>query len=414
MNEPEREQVNPSPQLSPAPTPAASPLGGVRSPGSVLALQRTAGNAAVAQMLTPDHQTVARNGPPTPVADPPDTVTRPTLSALETIAQGYIGDYYSAASGGLADFESTMADDVDWGPFWLGVMGNVLWATACFVTGPATAVAATAGKQFAVSMAGIGVAAAGAGLSVSSKSEFHHAAVQLHLDAVAKELNDQVKEVTASVDATATKENWGDNRTRLELVQRLMKPEYMMVAKGGIPNVDQPAIRRLVQRTLIIQANESGVGAKNLAYAGEVVYHYDVTGAKDSGSWYERATVAPTKNWGFKLTKVSVRLPAGGTGAVKQLQRSGKLQPSKMKMIKRLSIMAVGSGLIFDDRFAIGLDENNKVNFVGESDYGIFDDMWEGSPGPMVYAQNAVNRAWASTGGLPPDVEKYEPFDSYW
>jgi hypothetical protein len=192
-----------------------------------------------------------------------------------------------------------------------------------------------------------------------------------------------------------------------------MKPEYMMVFKGGLPNVDQPAIRRLVQRTLILQANESGIGAKNLAYAGEVVYHYDVTGAKDSGSWYERATVAPTNQWEFKLTKVSVRLPAGGIGAVKQLQRSGKLEPSKLKMIKRLSIKAVGSGLVFEDGFAITLDENNKVNFVGEAD-GIFVDMWKGSPGPMVYAQNAVNRAWASSGGLPPDVEKYEPFSSYW
>jgi hypothetical protein len=395
-------------------TRAASAPGDGRSPRAVLALQRAAGNAAVARLLTAhDHQTVARNGPTAPVADAP-TVTRPKLSELETIAQGYIGDYYSAASGGLTDFETTLADDVDWEPFWLGVMGNVLWATACFVTGPATAAAATAGKQFAVSMAGIGLAAAGAGLAVSNKSEFHNAAVQTHLDAVVKELNDQVKDVAASVDATAAKENWSDSRTRLELVQRLMKPEYMMVAKGGLPNIDQPAIRRLVQRTLILQANESGIGAKNLAYAGEVVYHYEVTGAKDSGSWYERATVAPTKEWEFKLTKVSVRLPAGGIGAVKQLQRSGKLEPSKLKMMKHLSIMAVGSGLVFDDHFAIGLDENNKVNFVGESDAGIFDDMWKGSPGAMVYAQNAVNRAWASSGGLPPDVEKYEPFSSYW
>ena len=85
-----------------------------------------------------------------------------------------------------------------------------------------------------------------------------------------------------------------------------------------------------------------------------------------------------------------------------------------MKMNKRLAITAVGSGLVFDDSFAIGLDENNKINFVGESDAGIFDDMWEGSPGPMVYAQNAVNRAWASTSGQPPDVETFVPFDGYW
>ena len=368
----------------------------------------------VARLLsTPDLATVARDGPTAPVADPA-AVSRPRLSELETIAQGYIGDYYSAASGGLTDFETTLADDVDWGPFWLGVMGNVLWATACFVTGPAGAAAATAGKQFAVSMAGIGVAAAGAGLAVSNRSDFHNAAVQQHLDVVVKELNDQVKEVAASVDTTATQANWSGDRTRLELVRRLMRPEYTMVARGGLPNIDQPAIRRLVQRTLILQANESGIGARNLGYAGEVVYHYEVSGAKDSGSWYERATVAPTKNWEFRLAKVSVRLPAGGTGAVRQLQRSGKLEPSKLKMNKRLSITAVGSGIVFDDSFAIGLDESNKITFVGESDGGIFDDMWEGSPGPTVYAQNAVNRAWASSGGLPPDVENYEPFTSYW
>jgi hypothetical protein len=390
---------------TPAPARADTPA------GAVLALQGTIGNAAVARFLSQSgRHAVARD--PQAVAEP-DTVARPTRSELETIAQGYIGDFYSAASGGLSDFETTMADDVDWGPFWLGVMGNVLWATACFVTGPATAVAATAAKQFAVSAAGIAMAATAAGVSVGSKSEFHTALVEQHLDKVSKDLNDQVKSVAGGVDAEAAAGNWADNQTRLELIKRLMKPEYVMVAKGGLPNVDQGAIRRLVQRTLIIQANEAGIGAKNLQYSGEVIYHYDVEGAKDSGSWYEIATVEPTKNWKFKLRKVSVRLTAGGNAAVKQLQRSGRIQPSQMKMHKRLSITAVGSGIVFDDGFAIGLDDKNKINFVGEAD-GIFTDMWKGAPGPMTYAENAVNRVWASTGGLPPDVDKFETFDSYW
>lgn len=404
-----RTAVDPKPEV---PHSGSPHLAAVSSPAAVLALQRTAGNAAVGRLLgRTGRQQVARDGP-TVVADP-DTVARPTRSDLETIAQGYIGDFYSAASGGLTDFETTMADDVDWGPFWFGVMGNVLWATACFITGPATAVATTAAKQFGVSAAGIGIAAGGAGVAVSSKSEFHTALVEQHLDKVTKELNDQVKAVAGSVDADAAAGNWADNKTRMELIQRLMKPEYIMVARGGLPNVNQAAIRRLVQRTLIIQANEAGIGAKNLQYSGEVIYHYDVEGAKDTGSWYERSTVAPTKNWKFKLRKVSVRLTAGGNAAVKQLQRSGTIKPSQMKMMKHLSITAVGSGIVWDDGFAIGLDDKNKVNFVGEAD-GIFTDMWDGSPGPMTYAENAVNRVWASTGGLPPDVGKFETFDGYW
>jgi hypothetical protein len=405
--------LHPTQPLGAPRAPAAARLASdVRSPAAVLALQRAAGNAAVVRALEqPESRVVARDGPPATAE--PDTVARPTRTELETIAQGYIGDYNSAASGGLTDFETTMADDVDWGPFWLGVMGNLLWATACFVTGPAGEAAATAGKQFLVSTSGIGVAAAGAGLSVGSRSEFHTALVEKHLDAVTKELNDQVKEVAGSVDADAAAGSWGDNRTRLELVHRLMKPQYAMVARGGLPNVDQAAIRRLVQRTLIIQANEVGIGARNVAFAGEVIYYYDVTGAEDTGTWYERSTVAPTRNWNFKLRKVAVRLETGGNAAVKQLMRSGRLQPSKLRMNKRLSITAVGSGIIWDDGFAIMLDDRNKVWFVGESK-GIFDDMWEGSPGAKVYAEHAVARAWASTGGLPPDVDEFETFDSYW
>jgi hypothetical protein len=374
---------------------------------NLLALQRSAGNKAVSGLLAPRVSPLVARQPAPPA--PPDVVSRPSLTDLETIAQGYIGDYYSAASGGLADFEVTVGDDPNWGTFWSGLAGNVMWAAACFITGPG----AVAGRQFALSLTGIGVGAVGANLSVSSKSEFHQAAVAQHLDAINLDLNNQVKAVTASVDADAAKNNWADNRTRLELLRRLMRPEFIMTATGGLPNVNLPRIRQRVHSDLVIQANSVGGGKKKLYQTGDVIYNYDVWGAVDEGAWYERNTVAPTREWTFVLRRLVIRLFDGGEAGVEALKRVGMVEPAKIGMKKTVKFTAVGSGIFFDDEFKIILDDKNQIlSFVTT---GIFDDMFDGEPGIRVYAENALRKVWSSSGGLPEAVpaSKVESYESY-
>src|SRR5262245_61945444 len=99
----------------------------VGGPARVLALQRTAGNAAVTSMLR------GRALMPDPTLAPPDTVASPSLSEIESIATINVGNYYAAASGAVEDFQNTGGDEPDWAAFWINIAGNVLWATACFV-----------------------------------------------------------------------------------------------------------------------------------------------------------------------------------------------------------------------------------------------------------------------------------------
>ena len=410
--------------------PPAVPARAAEHRHPLLNLQRTAGNRAVSALVggasrrrhTEDIQwhaatdvvrlaraaaglAVQRDGPDKP---PPDLVARPTQTELETAAQGYIGDWYAAALAGLGVFEQIVADDIDWSQFWLGVAGNLLWATACFATGPAGAAMATAGKQFAISLAGIALNAKATANQVSTKSDFHKKAVKEHIEPVRKELNDQVKEVSGDVSTKAAAENWNDNRTRTELIQRMMRPQYFAIYKGGLPNVDQNAISQVMVRDLAIEANELGQ-AKNPQFGewstGSVTYRYDVSGALDDDvSWYEFYSVKQVRHWGFNLRKVELSLPTGGRRAVEAVAEAGKIEPATMKMRKRVILSAVGKGSIFqDDTFEIILDHKNDVYMTRPDGFFL-----HGMNDPDAWARTALRKAWSSSGGLPPPVTKFD------
>ncbi len=176
-------------------------------------------------------------------------VARPTLTDLRTIAQGYIGDYFSAATSGLANFERDVQSNFDWTAFWVAVAGNVIWATASFATG---------GSAFVISLAGIALSTHAAASSVTSAPEFHRETTN-GINDIITYLNNQVDRVTRDVDTDATANNLDDNQTRLHLLGRLLdptKPEFIMIASGGLPNLSQPVVAASVEEQLLLRASQ--------------------------------------------------------------------------------------------------------------------------------------------------------------
>ena len=176
-------------------------------------------------------------------------VSRSNLSGLRTISQGYIGDYFSAATSGLANFERDVQSNFDWTAFWVNVAGNVIWATASFATG---------GTAFVISLAGIALSTHASASTVTSAPDFHRETTNSINDIVTY-LNNQVDRVTRDVDAEASANNWDDNRTRLELLHRLIDPnrsEFISIAGGGLPNLSQPAVSASVEEQLLLRASQ--------------------------------------------------------------------------------------------------------------------------------------------------------------
>ena len=354
--------------------------------------------------LVPASQPAPKVPTPAAVQEPPDDVPRPSGSDLVTIAQAAIGAWYGAARGGLSDFENIVANQPDWGAFWMNIAGNVIWATACFVFAPETTVF-VAGRQFAISLTGIATSALAT--APSDKAEFHTAAVEKHLNAISTQLNDQVDAVTRDVDALATRENWHDHRTRRELLTRLFRPEFITIYAGGVPNVDTSKVSRQVMNDLFIEANElANMRGAHVDSTGLVTYHYDVSGAVDHSTLVD--SVEPTSKWGFHLRKVEVSLPTGGGAAVQSLVKGGKLRPSKTRLHKMLKLTAPGARLyVQDNEWEIDMDGQNKITTTWPG--GIFLSMDD----PDEWAEHAVKKVWGPNG-LPPDVENFEIGPSWW
>jgi hypothetical protein len=221
-------------------------------------LQRAYGNDCVQDAVSrtrPEQPAVQRQEVGTVATAP---TRRPDVSDLRTIAQGYVGDYFSAARAGLADFEHDVQQSFDWSAFWIAVGGNVLWAGASFATG---------GTAFVISLAGIGVSTAAAASAVTKAPDFHREATQ-QINHVVRHLNEQVVRVTDDVDRVAAARNWDDNQTRAELLRRLVKPEYVEVA-AGLPNLSQPRVAASLREELLIRASQlksKGGPARNIPF----------------------------------------------------------------------------------------------------------------------------------------------------
>ncbi|MGH7491683.1 MAG: DUF4157 domain-containing protein [bacterium] len=177
------------------------------------------------------------------------TVLRPSLSDLRTIAQGYIGDYHSAAIQGLLAFEGDIqsVEDFDWAAFWVAVGGNVIWATASFATG---------GTAFVISISGIAISTLATASAVTSAPNFRREALR-RIDDTVTHINNQVDRVTQDVDAEAAIGNLDDNATRMLLLEHMVSDRrYIVETEGGLPNLNQPAVAAQIRETLLLEASQ--------------------------------------------------------------------------------------------------------------------------------------------------------------
>ena len=155
-------------------------------------LQRSAGNSAVRRLLDVQRQPVTDPlRAPAPVTDltpRSGQVALGSLSGYRDAAQRYVDGYWDAARGGIDDFKDAISTDFDWDLFAAQVLGNVVWAGACFASG---------GTGFVVSLTGIALTTAGAAAAVVSAPTFDTKAKR-EIDDVWNYLNDQVNGVTES------------------------------------------------------------------------------------------------------------------------------------------------------------------------------------------------------------------------
>jgi hypothetical protein len=345
---------------------------------------------------------------------PPSSIQRPALSELRTIANSAINaEYYGAARDALVDFENVMAPDFDWGAFWVNLAGNAIWATACFATG---------GTAFMISVSGIALAAGATAESAPTRSDFHQQTVDGIDGEIIQPLLNRIDPITRDVDMAAIQGNWDDNQTRRELLGRLVQPEYIMIARGGLPVINRQAIRTRIRNDLIIMANAARPNVRGLQWDGQFVYYYEVTNHVDEGGLLEAHfsdQLKPPDQWRFRLRQVALELPAGGENAVRALQAGGVLHPAQMAFRKRISIQS-GSW----DRIAVTTNESNHFNGIGEH-LGIFRQVWPPHPmrlgshyalgtDPAATGQAIIRNVWSASNGLPPDVNNVVPFSSYW
>ncbi len=200
----------------------------------VARMQRGHGNQYVQQLARQDHGT--QQAPP-PVAGAAGA--RPDIAGLRTLADSYINSQYaSAARDGLSDAEAVLGNQFDYGSFLTALAGNLIWAAACFSTG---------GTAFVVSVAGIAVGAAAPSGSTNIDRAGFHAEATRKIDGIVTHLLNQIDRVTRDVDAVASECNLSDSDTRRELLQRLLKPEYIQTVQGGLPAVNRSAIANRIE-----------------------------------------------------------------------------------------------------------------------------------------------------------------------
>lgn len=324
--------------------------------GALMRLQRLAGNQAVADLVAPKYPVQRKPPAAAPTAAP---VARPNLSSLRTIAQGYVGDYFSAARAGLQDFERDVQSDFNWSAFWVNVGGNVVWALASFSTG---------GTAFVISMAGIAISTAASANAVTNAPDFHRETA-LKINEVVTYLNNQVDRVTRDVDAEATANSWEDNQTRTALLKRLVQDDYITTSQGGLPNLSQPLVASSIREELLIRASQQKVtkGVGRLVY-GPGYFHelWKIQGAVEyTESPYAGPTVPnimPQENWFYgidraQLVNVSPDIP-NINQAINDVYktRGTRIDATKWKIEKRLELKQ-------DDFFDITfyLDADNKL-----------------------------------------------------
>jgi hypothetical protein len=169
----------------------------------------------------------------------------PSVQELRDFCTPNINDVWGAQNQGLEDFEHQLGSDIDYGAVAASLLGNLIWAGACFATGEAA---------FVISIIGIGVGTAGPLIPhVKDQPSFHNAA-RKQIDDLKTQADARIDAIVKNVREEALKQGWDGSKVRQELLKRLLKPEYIKVLAGGMPVLDLPAVAASVEKELLFRA----------------------------------------------------------------------------------------------------------------------------------------------------------------
>lgn len=341
------------------------------------------------------------SGPPAPT--PP--VARGSLSSYRTAAQGYITAYEMAARAGIANFNTSVSADFDWGLFWAQVGGNLLWATASFATG---------GTAFLVSVAGIGITTAAAAGAVTGAPSFATNAGS-RINDVVTYLNNQVDRVTQDVDRQALTAAWDDNQERREILRRMLPDRFVVTADGGLPNVNTRAIAASVQQQLLIEAAATQPRKGSVAvaamgrliptiirdYNGYAMYSYRGSNVEDDGGYFGRAFMKPFASWRTNGPSVAL-VPSANVGDINatinaaQTDLGGPMRVAAWPCRKAINIYTDEP---HNPVLIVELNEGNQV--TAARGWGVVHEYLE-EHDRISFGREVATRLWGGT--TPPDA----------
>jgi hypothetical protein len=292
------------------------------------------------------------------------------IDALET--------YKDAAEHGIDYAIRKVENNVNWGSWWASLAGNLIWATACFTSGPAA---------FVISVVGIGVGTLGA--MPQSQPEFREQATAT-VNAIYDNMKSRLNEITEDAYRTLKEQGWDDRRLRRYMLSRLLKSEYIETLTGGI---DYPSREKIEHRTrveLFTVANRQELPPYPSQTNALIRYNYLVTGHTPKGYQYGDP-LEPMGQWRFEFVEAEMRLDAGGRAAVQEFKRfDPTISPSSLPFAKFVAISSPDERgfiwLVLDARNQI-LRTHRNVVFYGVDEHALLRQLWRG------------------TQGVPPDIE---------
>ena len=365
--------------------------------------------------------------PPDVIYGKPHFPPRPRASdasAYVTVADTIKNDYMRAALQGTLQAQSAVGAGFDWTAWATNLIGNTIWAAACFINPEVGAPAI-----FGVSMLGVGVAAAGA--LPKSQAEFGSFASD-NLSRLETEFDKQKGFAGDRAFALATFNNWDDNQARLEMHKSLLMPEFINIDGDGMPSVNHDRVVAAVERDMLLKAGQTPLGAAaetsmraGGAYSGspsfqllvedairnvgkiEYVYNVDGTTVSAGGftGFFGARNATPPSGWNFRLNRVYVlmrsEVAAELTRMLSKLYGNGPVPIATLKVPKVIQIIEGTDITSQADTPEVEVNDSNKVARVHAVER-YRDYLKEKGQDDTSYGEEIVNRAWASSSGQPP------------
>jgi len=370
----------------------------------LLALQRSIGNRRLRELIQRNRSatTSAREAEAFPARNaaimrqPAPQAASLSPALLHQVGLDAINTYYGAAVRGIDLFVRDMSDYFNWAAFWGSLAGNLIWAAACFETG---------GTAFAISVGGIGLGTA-ASLTNPTKEGFS-AAAETRTTELVTSMRNQVSATGDEVAAqgSAATPAWDENRTRLELLRRIgFRRDEIVVATGGLPDVDAPTITARTRSALLLKANEERMGVIGLT-GGDAIYKYDLANYLESHYLGVTHSAKPVSDWQASFHSSEVFLPEGGDDALANIRRGmpGPVHVADWPIAKTIVVPADTTRRLQLEYVMIHLDAKNQLRSVELE--GVFKDYahdnsisWED------YGRQVIAKVWGTASSRPPDI----------